>query len=59
MTILVDWASKPQHNTIHWDRDTPICAIYNMVMALGCQKFVSAQYLVNELMEFDQISHMH
>ena len=30
--------------------------IYNMVMSLGCcQNVVSAQYLVNELIEFDQI----
>ena len=29
--------------------------IYNMVMALGCQNFVFAQYLVDELMEIDQI----
>ena len=30
------------------------------VMAFGfCQIFVSAQYLVNESMEFDQILHMH
>ena len=29
-------------------------------MALGCcQNFISAQYLVNELMAFDQILHMH
>ena len=34
--------------------------IYNRVMALdGCQNFISAQYLENELMEFDQILHMH
>ena len=34
--------------------------IYNMVMSLGCcQNVVSAQYLVNELIEFDQILHMH
>ena len=34
--------------------------IYNRVMALvDCKNFVSAQYLVNESMEFDQILHMH
>ena len=33
--------------------------IYNRVVALGrCQNFISAQYLVNELMECDQILHM-
>ena len=34
--------------------------IYNRVMALdSCRNFVSAQYLKNKLMEFDQILHMH
>ena len=34
--------------------------IYNRVMALGySQNFVSAQYFVNNFMEFDQILHMH
>ena len=32
--------------------------IYNMVMALGyCQNFVSAQYLGNKLIEFDQFAY--
>ena len=34
--------------------------IYNRVMALEwCQDFLSAQYLENELMEFDQVLHVH
>ena len=34
--------------------------LYNTVIALGfCQNFVSAQYLVKELMEFDQFLHVH
>ena len=34
--------------------------LYNTVIALGyCQNFVSAQYLVQELMEFNQVMHMH
>ena len=34
--------------------------IFNRVIALVyCQNCVSAQYLLNELMEFDQILHMH
>ena len=38
----------------------PFWQIYNTVMALGyCQNFVSAQFFVNELMEFDQILYMH
>ena len=38
----------------------PFLQIYYTVMPLGyCQNFVSAQYLVNESMEFDQILHMH
>ena len=37
-----------------------IFAIYNMVMALVCcQNFISAQYLGNKLMEFDNVSQMH
>ena len=34
--------------------------IYNTVMVLGYrQNFVSAQYLGNKLMEFDQVLYMH
>ena len=34
--------------------------IYKRVMALGySQHYISAQNLVNELMDFDQILHMH
>ena len=37
----------------------PFLQLYNRVMALGyCQKFVSAQYFLSEVMEFDQIVHM-
>ena len=37
-----------------------ILQVYNRVMVLVCcQNFVSAQYLVNELMEFDQFLRMH
>ena len=35
-------------------------SIINRVMALDrCQNFVYAQYLVNKLMDFDQILYMH
>ena len=37
-----------------------ISTIYNTVMALGyCQNYVSAPYLVNQSMEFDQILCIH
>ena len=37
-----------------------ILHIYNRVMALDlCQNFVSSQHLENELMEFDQVLHLH
>ena len=40
-----------------WDGYVSICAIFKRVMAR--ENFVSAQYLKNDWMEYDQICHVH